>query len=269
MMTATALQELDFGTISTLDVLGTHVELFTAGSGAPLLFLHGIDGVEGAAPLLRELARSYCVYAPWHPGFGASQRPENLDRVDDLGYFYLDLMAALRLERPTVVGSSFGSWVAAETLTKEPGRASELVLISPLGLRTSHRRESHVTDIFMLSRPELNERIGRHEPELSALPEDRLRREMRGEEALSLYGWSPYMFNPKLSGRLHRIVCPTMIVWGADDRLVRSEYRNRFAKALPRAEVREIPDAGHCVHADQPEQLGTLIGDFAGVKNKA
>ena len=66
------LEELSFGTVSALDVLGTELEFFQAGGGPPLLFLHGLDGIEGAAPLQRELAKNFTVYAPSHPGFGAS-----------------------------------------------------------------------------------------------------------------------------------------------------------------------------------------------------
>ncbi|MFD2498288.1 alpha/beta fold hydrolase [Rhizorhabdus histidinilytica] len=68
---------------------------------------------------------------PSHPGFGTSDQPRNLNRVDDLGYFYLDLMDVLGLDRPVIVGSSFGGWVAAEIATKAPERVATLILASP------------------------------------------------------------------------------------------------------------------------------------------
>lgn len=265
------LEELDFGTLSTIDVLSTEVELFTAGSGAPLLFLHGIDGVEGAAPLLRALAGDFTVYAPSHPGFGNSGRPERLNRVDDLGYFYLDVMDRLGLARPMVVGTSFGAWVAAETFTKEPARAAQLVLASPLGLPTADRREQHVADIFMLSRQQLGARMQVSAPGpgadmalLTKLPEDRIRRLMRNDEAASIYGWTPYMSNPKLADRLHRIGSPTLVLWGAEDAVVSPAYREAWRKALPQAEVESVPAAGHRIHADQPDALAARVAAFAG-----
>lgn len=261
-MAIDALDELDFGTLSTLDVRGTRIELFSAGDGPSLLFLHGLDGIEGAAPLLRELARDFTVHAPSLPGFGTSDQPKTLNRVDDLGYFTLDLMDALDLDRPVIVGSSFGGWVAAETLTKAPERASRLILAAPFGLRTADRREQHVADIFMLSRQELNIRLNRQEPALSAMPEERLRRAMRNDEALSLYGWTPYMHNPKLADRLHRITCPTLIAWGEDDAIIGPAYRQAFTAALPKAEIGVIADAGHRIHADQPEALASRIAGF-------
>ncbi len=266
-MAAVRLDELDFGKLDMLDVRGTAVELFTAGSGAPLLYLHGMDGIEGAAPLLRELAKSFTVYAPSHPGFGASALPKGMNRADDLGYFYIDLLDALGLDRPAVAASSFGGWVALELLTKEPARASSLVLAAPLGLRTANRREQYVADIFTMSRQDLAKRLQASEPSEASnifkMPEDRLRRTMRGDEALSLYGWTPYMHNPKLAMRLHRIACPTLVLWGSADALVTPAYREAFAIALPQAGHEEIAGAGHLIHADQPAALASRIAAFA------
>lgn len=269
-MPTARLEELSFGTLSTRDVRGTELEFFQAGSGAPLLFLHGLDGLEGAAPALRDLARSFTVYAPSHPGFGASAGAPQLTRVDDLGYFYLDMLDQLALDRPVVVGTSFGGWVAAEMLTKEPRRAAHLVLVSPLGLPTADRREQHVADIFMLSRQELGKRmqvgapaLGSDMKTLATLPEDRLRRLMRNDEAASHFGWTPYMSNPKLGDRTHRIVSPTLVLWGDADGIVSAKYRDDWRKALPQAEVETFGEAGHRVHADQPARLAARIAAFA------
>lgn len=269
-MEAACLDELDFGMLTSVDIRGTQVEMFTAGTGAPLLFLHGLDGIEGAVSILRELSLEFRVWAPSHPGFGSSARPKRLDRVDDLGYFYLDLIDELSLDSPVVVGTSFGAWVAAETLTKDSSRASRLVLVSPLGLTTAHRRTQNVADIFMLGRDELGARmqVGPPDPSssmrvLAQLPEDRVRRLMRNDEAASLYGWTPYMSNPKLADRAHRIAVPTLVVWGEDDAIVRPAYRDEWRTALPRAKVELLNEAGHRVHADQPARLASMITAFA------
>lgn len=269
-METRCLEELDFGEMSRLDIHGTDIEMFIAGSGVPLLYLHGIDGVEGAAAFLKTLSQDFTVYAPSHPGFGTSALPRHFDRVDDLGYFYLDMMDMLSLDRPVVVGSSFGGWVAAEMLTKDGNRASKMVLISPFGLKTGERREQYVADIFMMSRQELGASLqvgepplGSDFPTLTSLPEDRLRRLMRNDEALSHFGWTPYMSNPKLGDRLHRIHCPSLIVWGSEDSLITPAYRENFADALPSAEIAIIDKAGHRVHADKPEALAAQTVAFA------
>lgn len=268
MADVASIEELDFGTLSIVDVRGTQVELFQAGSGAPLLFLHGLDGLEGAASIMAELARSFTVLAPSHPGFGGSDQREGLTRVDDLGYFYLDLMTQLGLDAPVVVGANFGGWLAAEILTKEPRRASGLILVSPFGIRTAERREQFVADIFMLSRKELGERLQVGTPgplqNIMTLPEEKLRRAMRNDEAASLYGWTPYMCNPQLADRLHRIACPTLLVWGAEDAIISQTYRDHYAQALPQAQVESFAAAGHRAHGDQPQALAARITAFAG-----
>jgi pimeloyl-ACP methyl ester carboxylesterase len=133
-----------------LDVNGVKIELATKGKGAPLLFLHGMDGIEGAAAMIGALSESFEVFAPSHPGFGASELPTTFTTVDDLSYFYLDLMEKLDLNRAVVAGFSFGGWIAAEMLVKDASRASKAVLGAPFGLPTGDRRKSLVADIFMI-----------------------------------------------------------------------------------------------------------------------
>lgn len=260
------VEALGFGKLSMLDMLGTEIELFVAGTGPAIYFLHGLDGIEGAAPMLERLAKDFTVYAPSHPGFGASALPEGIDRADDLGYVHLDLLDALGLAAPIVAGVSFGAWVAAEMLTKDPARAKRLVLASPLGLPTADRRECFVADIFTLSRQELGRRMQVAPPgpesdmaQLTRLPEQRIQRLMRNDEAASHFGWSPYMSNPKLARRLHRIAAPTMVIWGAEDQIVSPAYRDAWRAALPQSTVDTIAAAGHRIHADRPDLLAARI----------
>lgn len=264
-MDAVKLNHLDLDALDRIEVRDTQIELFRSGSGEPLLFLHGIDGLDGSAALLHELAKSFEVFAPSHPGFGASELPAGMNRVDDMGYFYLDMLNALGLEAPMIVGTSFGAWAACEMLTKEPGRASALVLASPLGIKTADRREHWVADIFMISRQELAQRLQAGEPEgpgLFEMTEVPMRRALRADEALSLFGWSPYMCNPKLADRLHRITCPSLVVWGDEDAMIEPEYRQRWQGAFPQASVKLLAGAGHRSHADRPAELAALVGQF-------
>ena len=52
-------------------------------------------------------------------------------------------------------------------------------------------------------------------------------------------------YNPRLAGRLHRIKCPTLLVWGADDALVPPAYGEAYRAGIPHAEFRTIPNCGH------------------------
>ena len=88
----------------SLVVAGTRIDLIERGAGPPLLFLHAENGIEPAAAAIGALALSAHVIAPTHPGFGRSELPAGMRTVDDLSYFYLDLLDLLDLRDTVVVG---------------------------------------------------------------------------------------------------------------------------------------------------------------------
>jgi pimeloyl-ACP methyl ester carboxylesterase len=231
------------------------------------LFLHGMDGVESCSRLIDLLARDFTVYAPSHPGFGASELPRSFSTIDDLAYFYLDLLEHLQLRDVTAVGFSLGGWIAAEILVKDSSRVSKLVLGAPLGLRTADRRATHVTDIFMLDPKQTDATLQVTPPaknvNLAALPEPALERIARNAEAVSLFGWSPYLYNPKLQLRLHRIKVPTVLLWGENDRLAPLDYAKRFAAQLKQARLETFARCGHRIYVDCPEAAAATIVNFA------
>jgi pimeloyl-ACP methyl ester carboxylesterase len=254
-----------------VDIQGLKLELIVKGEGAPLLFLHGMDGVEGCARIIDLLARDFTVYAPSHPGFGVSELPRSFSTIDDLAYFYLDLLEHFDLRDVTVVGFSLGGWIAAETLVKDASRVSKLVLGAPLGLRTGERRTTHVTDLFMLDPKEVEATMqvsaASKNVNLAALPEPMLERIARNAESVCLFGWSPYLYNPKLHLRLHRIKVPTVLLWGEDDRLAPLEYAKSFAAKLTQGRLETLEACGHRIYADCPEAVAARIVTFASAPN--
>src|SRR6266853_3162698 len=116
---------------SMITVTGARIELLDRGRGRPILFLHPHIGLDPSAPVLAMLAEGGRLIAPSHPGFGHSERPAGLTAVDDLAYFYLDLMDALDLRDALVVGVSLGAWIAAAIAVKWTARIARLVLGNP------------------------------------------------------------------------------------------------------------------------------------------
>ena len=84
----------------------------------------------------------------------------------------------------------------------------------------------------------------------------------RNEEAAALYGWDPYMHNPRLRRWLSRIRVPSMVIAGADDGILSKRYPGEFAAALD-AELKVLPDAAHQVQVDAPDGVAALIAAFA------
>jgi pimeloyl-ACP methyl ester carboxylesterase len=269
----TFLREMFLKDAETIDVRGTAIEIIRKGKGAPLLFLHGMDGLEAAAGLLDRLAETFTVYAPSHPGFGASQLPPGITTADDLGYFYLDLLDTLEIDTVTLVGLSLGGWIGLEMLVKEPRRVSRAVLGAPLGISTGDRSSQQVVDIFMLSAAEVEQKMQASPPaarlEPATQPVEVLERAARNTAAVSLFGWSPYLHNPKLWQRLHRAKPPALILWGDADAIVPRAYAQDVAAALPDATLQVLPGCGHRIHIDGAEPAARAIIAFAGVSSAA
>ena len=99
---------------STVTVSGHEVEMHKGGSGPPLLFLHGGEGFGTYDPTTSPLAERFTVYAPSHPGFFGTGRPDWLYTITDLAHFTQDLVASLGLDGYVLVGHSIGGWIAAE-----------------------------------------------------------------------------------------------------------------------------------------------------------
>ena len=81
--------------------------------------------------------------------------------------------------------------------------------------------------------------------------------------ALGLYTWEPYMHNPKLRNRLHRIDIPTLLIWGESDGIVSPEYGQAFCDMIPGASMVVIPNAGHAPQIEQPEKFVEHFIEFA------
>jgi len=252
----------------TMSIAGTTVELVECGDGRPLLFLHAGEGLAPERPWLQLLSRHYRVFAPWHPGYGNSSLIDGLGSVDDLAYLYLDLAAELEFENAVLVGACFGGWVAAEMMVRSTARFSHLVLVDPLGIKISGREERDIADMHALPRTEYL-KLAWADPaegdvDFTELREDELAAIVRGREAFTLYGWRPYMHNPRLKRWLHRIDLPTLLLWGAEDRIVTPAYGEGWRQAIPRARLEIIPRAGHFPHWEQPEAFVERISAFVG-----
>jgi len=256
----------------TVTINGIAVEFDRSGDGPPLLFLHPHIGLANARPFLAALARRFTVYAPSHPGFGRSDRPKYLTTVDDLAYFYLDLIQQLGLTRIMLVGASFGGWLAVEIATKSSERIARLTLIDALGVKLGDRESRDIADFFATKQTELD-RLAYVDPayarvDHAALSEDEATILFRNRESAALFGWSPYMHNPKLKTRLHRIGVPTLMLWGGQDGIASPSYGERYARLIPGARFARIEHAGHFPHIEQPAETAERIIAFAAANEE-
>lgn len=249
-----------------IDIDGVSIAALVRGAGRPLLFLHGIDYFAEHAPFLDRLAAHFRVVAPRHPGFGATRRPPWMRTVGDIAYLYLDLIDRLALDDATLVGSSFGGWLALEIAVRSTARIGRVVLIDTLGLKFGARDEAEITDIYALGADDLVKHVfadPARAPDYAALDDAAAEDIARDREAAVLYGWKPYMHNPSLVHWLHRVKVPSLVIWGEQDRVVKPAYGAHLTQRLQNARFLPVADAGHYPQIEQPEQVAAAIAAFA------
>jgi pimeloyl-ACP methyl ester carboxylesterase len=241
------------------------LEIQRRGAGRPLLLLHGLQTIPPGAPFLDLLGRYAEVIAPSHPGFGRSPRPDDFDTVYDLVHLYLELLDGLP-DRTTLVGLSFGGWLAAEVAVTCPHRLDRLVLVDALGIKIGDRETRDILDVFNTAPAEVRRRSWHDAdtwaPDFDTMSDDELVVYHRNREALCLYGWHPCLYNPQLRRWLHRITVPTLVLWGASDGVVSPAYGRAYAELIPGARFELIGRAGHHPEIEQPAALADRIGAF-------
>lgn len=243
------------------------VTMTERGHGRPFLLLHGGAGPASVSAFADLLAgsRGARVITPIHPGFGRTPRPAALDSMTGLAAVYSALLDELELADVTVVGNSIGGWIAAELALLANPRVGRVVLVDAVGLQID---EHPIVDFFALTMAEVTDR-SYFEPErfrinLDALPAPAKAAMAGNRVALEVYGGTT-MCEPTLRGRLPGIASPTLVVWGAADRVVSGEHGQAYADAIPGARLDLIETAGHLPQVETPQRLLDDVWAFTTV----
>jgi len=251
-------------TTANIAVRGCRIRLMRGGAGRPLLVLHGGNGAGPWAPYMGSLAEKFDVIVPEHPGFGDSDTPDWLDTVHDLAYFYLDFIDALDLDRVHLVGISLGGWIAAELAVRDTGRLASLALVGAAGI---HVKGVAQIDPFLMTD---EERIRAYFHDQSRA-EETVRRlaapefadvAMKNRIATAKLVWHPRGYDPHLAKWLHRIDVPTLLVWGANDRLLPAPYADAWRELVPGAKAVVFPECGHLPHLEKPADFVAALEGF-------
>ena len=249
-----------------LNVRGIEVEALRCGAGRKILMLHGFQTIDREARFLDLFGRRGEVIAPSNPGFGKSPRPKDFDTVYDLVHLNLDLIDALPASKVTLMGFSFGGWIAAEVAAACSHRLDKLVLVSPLGIKISDRETPDILDVFNKSADEVRRRSwhepDRFAPDFNSMADEDLVVYARNREALCLYAWHPYMYNPQLPRWLGRINVPTLLLWGESDGVVTPDYGRAYSRLIPGSRFEVIERAGHHPEIEQPETFAERVSRF-------
>ncbi len=245
---------------------GIPLDVLRRGAGDPVLLLHGLAPVDPEAPFLDLLARSAKIIVPTHPGFGHTPRPQDFDTVYDLVHLYLDLLEQLPHDRVTLVGLSFGGWLAAESAAARSQRVARLVLVDAVGIKVSDRETADILDLFNTAPADVQRRRW-HDPatwapDYDAMEDEALVALARSRDALCLYAWHPYMYNPQLARWLGRISVSTLVLWGASDGVVTPAFGRAYSGLIPGARFEVIDAAGHHPEIEQPKAFVERLVTF-------
>jgi pimeloyl-ACP methyl ester carboxylesterase len=249
-----------------ISIGGVNTRVLKGGAGPDLLYWHGAGG---GGPWQRHhalLAEKFTVYAPDHPGWGASDSPEWMDTITDYVLHHDSLNRALGVKRPALVGHSLGGWMAAEYAATYPDSISHLVLINAAGYPFDDT--DAVPDFFAT--------VARGGPELAQMlfysmaaaaayfpaeptPEYRLGvyHTLTSTARVAWHSW----FEEKLPRRLARVSAPALLLWGAQERLFPVSLGQEYAASIPGSKLTILEECGHMMPIEKPEEMCAAILD--------
>ena len=247
---------------------GGEARVLEKGEGLPLCFLGGLRGLPRWPAFLDRLAERRRVIAPSLPGFPGAEGHHELDDLADWIAATLDLIEHSGAEGADLVGASVGAELAAEVAAFSRASVRRLALISPYGLFDA---SEPVRDIFALRKSEVAATLCAEPKNYEAFvakpeAEDEIEWQVilgRAEEAAARLLWPTGDLG--LAKRLHRIVAPTLLVVGAQDRVLPASYAKRFADRLGGlVQIRSIEGAGHMAELDAPDAVADAVLAFLG-----
>lgn len=247
-------------------VAGKKIQVMRGGKGPPLVYLHSAGGEMDWTAFHNGLAEHFSVIAPAHPGFALSEGLDKIDDMQDLVWHYVDLFAQFDLRRVPVVGFSLGGWLGVELAVLRPELVSKLVMVNAAGL---HVPGAPMAEWFIDNFEKLRNLLF-YDPESPlveevmplSLDDMRILQFLRAREATARVGWSPYLHNPKLPAHLRRVQCPTLLIWGHDDKLIPLAHGQEYAKLIPGARLEIIERCGHMLPYEKPEEFVRLATQF-------
>lgn len=223
-----------------------------SGGKRPLVLVHGL-GVSARylLPTGERLLEQFAVFAPNLPGFGPSEKPAHVLRLDELASTLGSWLDVAGVERPTLLANSFGCQIAVELAVREPGRVARLVLVGPTVDR--HAR-SLGRQLVGLVRDSLFEPRA-----LTAL----VVRDYVRAGPLRVWRTAQEALADRIEDKISRLEVPILIVLGARDGFVSERWARELAARALHGRVEIVPGAAHAVNFNSPDALAELIREFA------
>ena len=243
-------------------VHGHSIAYFETGEGPPMMLAHGMSGSAAFewGRVLTPLSRKFRVIAPYQIGFAPSDQPDlaydAATFVDFLGGF----MHARTAEGAILVGESFGGWVAARYALAQGGRSSWKQTLPPISglVIVDGAVQAHPL-------PPKPPQASINSPEVGKLAGAFFASQPKVDNSKVTKGAGAHVLAQQLTdAELRSIKTPTLVVWGAGDRLLPVSDGRHIASEVPGARAVIIEDCGHIPSVEQPRAFLGALGGFLG-----
>jgi pimeloyl-ACP methyl ester carboxylesterase len=236
-----------------VDADGFHIRYLEAGTGEPLVYLHGAGGLR-ISPALERLSQRFHLYAFEQPGFGTSAENTRSTSMQDLATSMGQAVRALGLDHFNLMGTSFGGHTALWLAVQAPEQVTALVLESPAAVRPAdYVRPAAGPEqraALLYAHPE---RVPAREPLPPEVVEQQERLVRRLTEANR---------DPDLEERLRGLGVPTLVLFGTRDALIPPTMGRVYGELIPNCHFVLVYDAGHAISFDRAEAFVGLVTDF-------
>jgi 2-hydroxy-6-oxo-octa-2,4-dienoate hydrolase len=257
---------------------GLRTHYLEAGSGAPLILLHGsgpgVSAWENWAEVIPALARRRRVIAPDIPGFGATER--RTDGQYDMAFWVDHLLAfmdTLGIVSAPLVGNSFGGMLAMAASLRDSARVERLVLMGSaagdipmseahkLASRYNGTREklAEILRLFPFDPTVLTEEMLDRRYAVSVQPDAKKSphpvptvENDRGER----------VFRMSSEAELEAVQTPTLILHGRDDKVLPLDLAIRLHRAIGPSQLHAFGDCGHWVQLERKDEFVAQVLEF-------
>lgn len=196
------------------------------------------------------------------PGFGGSEKPKEDWSLGDYVSFVKNFLGHMGVEKPVLVGHSFGGSIAIEYASNHESGIEKLILIGSAGIR----RKSFKKMMFLV----LSKTIGFvfRIPGLGRMRDfarKRFYKAIDSEDYIrsgELSGIYKKIINEDISGDLSKITVPTLLIWGENDKETPLSDAREMQEAIHGSKLEIIEDAGHYAFLDKPQEFEKIFFSF-------
>ncbi|HEY5288298.1 MAG TPA: alpha/beta hydrolase [Solirubrobacteraceae bacterium] len=268
-----------------LTIDGNRVNTIELGDGPAIVFVHGLSGSwPNWLEQLPVFGAEHRVIAMDLPGFGHSPMPKEQITISMYARILDGLLETLGVSAATVVGNSMGGFVSTELAIAYPQRVERLVLISAAGISTYRHRDVERIEPYLrrlapilaaytgwtATRSDwMSRRAGLRNLSLgfvarhpSRLPAALAAEQMRGAGKPGFMQALRANIDYPIRERLPEIACPTLIVWGAEDKVIPVSDASVFEELIPNSRKVIFEDTGHVAMLERPASFNRLLRDF-------